>query len=679
MSSERDKDVNRRRKGRKLGREVIIPPCEDLPRRLALEADDEQWLQWYCPQLFWYAFTEQQKEMIAAIRRAIQEGGDQAIAASRGEGKSKISERLLLKYTLQGAIKFSVLFAATGTAAQDSLQSIQYEVETNDRLAADYPEVCAAVRALENTPNRAHYQLVTGIRHDSHEPYKRVSSKFSWCGKELVLPNVPGAPAAGGIIATRGLDSAVRGLSKRDRRPDVAILDDPDNEDSANSEELAGKLEKRIDRAIVGLGGQRRTVARVMLTTLQNRVCASYKFTDPQQKPSWKGRRFRFLVSPPTNPSLWDEYVSLRRADWREETNHAHVFYMEHRADMDEGAIVANPNRFTPSQESALQFYFDQIARTDAAAVQSEYDNDPPEEAGPVESGIHPRLVQTQVSGFERGVIPPGCVALTQGVDVGKHRLHWVVRAWRPDETGFTIDYGTDDVLDVKHGSDEGLDRAIHRAVLRRMDLFKDAGYCTAGGEQVRDPLTLVDARYRTDAIYDACAKIGPGIYPVMGIGTSAGCVLGHYRDVLRRTADKQPGDGWHREQKGRVWLVSIDADRWKAFEHDRWMTAADRPGCMFLFGEPSDIPDRLSPDQRMHGTFSEHICAEVEGEEEYKGVIRRRWRVKSRENHWFDAAVYADVAANMKGVKALATRPADQPRRSAVISMGRPPYSPRW
>ena len=197
---------------------------------------------------------------------------------------------MLLKYTLAGSINFSVLFAATGSAAADSLQSIMAEIESNDRLLADYPEVCVPVRALENTPNRAHYQLVSGRRHDTGEPFKRVPSKFRWCGQEIYLPAVPGSPSAGAIIATRGLDSAVRGLNKKDRRPQVAVLDDPDTENSAASEELAAKLEKRIDRGIAGLGGQQRTCARVMLTTLQNRICASYKFTDPVLKPSWQRR-----------------------------------------------------------------------------------------------------------------------------------------------------------------------------------------------------------------------------------------------------------------------------------------------------------------------------------------------------------------------------------------------------
>src|SRR5262245_17231783 len=405
-ASERERDTQRKRSSRAASKEVQVPACEDAARRARLESDDTEWLRYYFHELFWYPFTTQQLEMIDAIRNAILYGGDQAIAASRGEGKTKIFERTLLKYTLAGVIKFSVLFAATGSAAQDSLQAVMAEIETNLRLRADYPEVCVPVLALENTPNRAHYQIATGKRIDNGEPYDSIPSRFSWCGQEIVLPNVPGSPSSNAIIATRGLDAAVRGLNKRNRRVDVAGIDDPDTEESVNSEEQAKKLEKRIDRAIAGLGGQQRSVARVMLTTIQNRTCVSFKFTDPTQKPTWKGKRFQFLITRPERSDLWDEYVQLRQSYPDDEFGRiAHAFYLENRVAMDAGAEVANLNRFnaqelpdgTQLELSAIQRYYNEVARIGPEAVASEYDNDPPEEAGPVESGITPTRIQRQL------------------------------------------------------------------------------------------------------------------------------------------------------------------------------------------------------------------------------------------------------------------------------------------
>jgi hypothetical protein len=137
-----------------------------------------------------------------------------------------------------------------------------------------------------------------------------------------------------------------------------------------------------------------------------------------------------------------------------------------------------------------------------------------------------------------------------------------------------------------------------------------------------------------------------------MGVGKSAGCTQANFADVQRRSQDRKPGDGWFLSRKGRLWLVCADTDRWKAWEHDRWMTASSKPGCLTIFGEVSDRPDRLSADEKAHHSYARHICNEVEVEEPYQDTIRRRWKAKSENTHWLDASYYSDVAANMKGIR---------------------------
>lgn len=668
----RDAQADLMRAKRQSARIVVVPKCQDRERRELLESDDIEWLLWYfatesgCESPFTYKFTGQQTEMIAAIRAAIMHGGDQAIAASRGEGKTTIAERLTLKYTLQGSLKFTVLFAATGSAAEDSLDAIKCDLENNERLLADYPEVCVPVAALENTPNRAHYQLVSGDRHDTGSPYEAAQSKFTWCGPEVVMPKVPGSPSAGAIIATRGLDSAVRGVKKKGKRVDLALIDDPDTEETARSEDQSKKLEDRIDKAIAGLGSQRRRVSRVMLTTLQSRISASYRFTDAEAKPSWKGKRFRFLLSKPDRLDLWEEYTQLLQQDWRNAkagapTNLAMELYAVNRAEMDRGAVVANPNRFTPSELSALQFYYNEIARTSADAVSTEYDNDPPEEAGPIESGITSYRVQRQVSGYPRREVPPGCTELTRGVDCKKTGLHWVVRAWRPDGTGFVIDYGFKDTHGTVKGREGEEDQAakaandvaIRRAILELVEEGKAVEYKNADGEQFDIKLTLIDSRYRMNAVFSSCLEAGLGVYPVLGFGKSAGCWRPTFTAYNRHTAAEKPGDNWNMKREGKVWVVHANADHWKAWEHDRWMTDPTLPGCLKLFGIGSH-ERRLSFDEQGHHAYSRHIVAEVEVEEMVKGVLKRYWKPKPGhgQNHYLDASYYSDVAANILGVR---------------------------
>lgn len=654
------KDAARKREESAEAKDVLIRECADRARRELKEADIFEWLRYYAGDEFTRDFTGQQRKMILAIYNAVKFGGDKSIAGPRGEGKSSICEWVLIFAVLTGQVQFAVLFAATGADAESSLNSIRERFEENERLAEDYPEVCDPIIALENTAQRARTQTVSGKRHDTGEVFERVPSKFSWCGREVRLPAVPGSIASKAIIATRGLDAAVRGMKRGKERPQIAVIDDPDTEETVNSEDQRNKLLKKIDRNIAGLAGQTRRLSRVVLTTIQNRTCASFQLTDPTTYPSFQGERFGFLVTPPENPGLWEEYVALRKIDLETGTNHAHEFYVKNREAMDAGAEVGNTFRRGDSGElSALQFYYNEVARIGQDAVDAELNNNPAEESGPVESGITAFRICKKLSGVPRAIVPYGCSVLSLGIDVGKRYLHWVLRGWRPDGTAFyTIDYGEKQTYGTVAGSEEGLDDAIRLALVELVEERRGETYEDERGEVFKIGMALVDARYRTATIYATCAELGLGIRPVMGYGKSAGCVRANFRDVLARTKDRKPGgDGWFesRQKAGSkdVWLVNIDADHWKAWEHDRWMTPADKPGSMFLFGTPGDDPKRVTGDELMHqrAHYPSHICAEVEVEETIDGVLKRYWKAKG-ENHWLDASSYCNVAAHMLGIR---------------------------
>ena len=223
---------------------------------------------------------------------------------------------------------------------------------------------------------------------------------------------MPGRPAAGAIIATRGLDAEVRGIKKNKKRPDLIIIDDPDTEQTVSSELQSKKLEKRIERGLAFAGGQQKRVARVMLTTLQSRdvplgplhrsdpkaVLAGQALPLPghQARRGWTcGKNTSPCASKTRSPA-----TNTPAAPTSSISTAARI--------MDDGAKVANPNRFNPEKRpdgsqtevSALQCYFNEVARVGQEAVSTEWDNDPPEESGPQESGLTAYRVQRQVSGF---------------------------------------------------------------------------------------------------------------------------------------------------------------------------------------------------------------------------------------------------------------------------------------
>jgi len=210
-------------------------------------------------------------------------------------------------------------------------------------------------------------------------------------------------------------------------------------------------------------------------------------------------------------------------------------------------------------------------------------------------------------------------------------------------------------VTGTQYGVDNiGVDNAVKRAILACLEERKSTGYMKADGEVLPIALTLVDAGWKTDAVKMACKEAGLGVYAYMGFGKSSGCTQPNFSPAQKATPTCKPGDGWKLVRKQKVWLVEADADRWKTFEHDRWLTAPAKPGCMYLFGQVNSDPEKLSADEKSHHSYAHHICNESEVEEPYKGTIRRRFKAKSDNTHYLDASYMSDVAASIKGIRVL-------------------------
>jgi hypothetical protein len=648
-------DADRMRANRARARDILLPPIADPKRRAACEADIILGLQTYFPLDFWGPFTSQRRAMVEAIVHAATYGGDQAIAAPRGEGKTSIAECVVILLVLQGIIRFPLITAATGPDAARILDNIKQRLERSEILGADYPEACFPIQALEGAPQRAAAQTIGGER-----------SFLKWAQEFVVLPTVAGSRCSGSVLMTRGLDASIRGIRVGTLRPDLVVIDDPETRESVTSELQTNKRQLTIEQDLAGLGGPGKRLARIILTTIMRRQSLSDRYTDATQKPAFRGKRFRLIEQWPERDDLWDEYMQLRQAGQQTgdvNARNAHNFYLDNREAMDAGHVVANSDRFikdklpdgTTLEVSTLQHAYNVIADRGRDAFDCELQNDPPEESEHIDSGLTANRIQRQVSGYPMRVVPPGCVKLTQGIDVRKTLLHCVVRAWRADGTGYTIDHHSETVYGVKYRSDVGVDEAIRNAIRTRMTSIRDDPYTDLDGNAVPIDLTIIDAGWRTDVIYASCREIGiMDIKPAMGFGKSAGCVQASFRPPRpgKKTNKLAIGDGWFMSKPSKSQtLVCMDADRWKSYEHDRWLTPTDQPGTMFIWGEGGD-ERRLSEDERAHHNYAHHIIAEREVEEEVRGVLVRRWKPRSSNNHFLDASYMSCVAANMVGIR---------------------------
>jgi hypothetical protein len=581
--------------------------------------------------------------MITDIVQVARFGGDQAEAASRGEGKGTICECVIILLICTGVVSFPVLFGATHRDADQILTNIKAEFETNQLLHDDFPEVCHPIWELEGAPQRAGGQTVKGQR-----------TRMQWSGDGVVFPTVKGSKASGAVLMTRGLDGAIRGVRYIDRRPTFALIDDPDTRESSQSPLQQAKRETLIEADIAGLPAPGVSIGRLILGTLIGPNCIAAKFTDPKQKPSWRGRRFKMLRQMPEREDLWAEYIRLRQDGFDPNggtsKTAANDFYLKNRKLMDAGAEVSNPRRFNskadPPEYSTLQFCHNWIADRGMSSFLTELQNDPPAEEGPQSSGITPGLISKRLSGYPMNCVPRGHVALTAFLDVGERKgCHFMVVAWFAGGRGVIVEYGVQDVNNL----DTLGNVAITNALMAWREERLRNPYMSEDGKPVPLDMVLVDAGdgQLESTVFNFVKSAGLPYRASKGFGSTGG--RSPFRAVPKRTPDRKPGHHYFESRQGAgVWLVGLDVDHWKGWVHERFQTEHRdeannlRAGSLTIFGD----------DERRHHTLSRHICAEVREQAMVRGKgMIWKWVVKNRNNDWFDCAAGAAAAGCMCGV----------------------------
>jgi hypothetical protein len=624
--------LGRDREKAKKASEVVHGPCRNPERRKSCLADPQLFLKTYFPQRFYNPFAVHHKEIINAIAYCAANGGEQSIAAPRGDGKTEICTAMIVWAILAEWVRFPVIVAATGDFAHKIFKDIKLHFENNELLAEDFPEVCDYIRDLEGAPSRANKQHNGGVR-----------TRIVWTQNEVVFPTVTGSPYGGVALAYKGLDSAIRGIKIRGQRPDFVLIDDPETRESAKSPHQILERTIAIDRDIAGLGGPDKSLSRVMLTTLQNRQSLSYQFTDPEKRPSWHGKRFAMVTKMPENMDKWNDYIALRQADQKNETNTATAFYIENAEELHKGAEVSNPYRYKEAEGelSALQSFFNRVADNGWASANAELQNDPEDDSTEEQVTITPHTVRSRMSGLVRNELPKvDDLKIVVGIDVGKYFSHWVKIATYGQAIGHVINYGVMETNGLTVGSDE---QSIEQALLKSLETWRM--------EILADnppDLVMVDSGDYSPAVYEFIRRAGSPF--VASKGWEAGRMRFESTNTPTRRVFQECLANFHGPE--RIWLYNVNATYWKGEVHRRFTTAT--------FNE-AQIPNSgalslwSTDDRKEHLSYSHHICAEAYEERfiEGKGLVKK-WVAKHRNNHWLDATALALCAAGCLGIRIL-------------------------
>ena len=667
-NAERDRQAEQSLAGRDIGQ---LPEVVNPNRKAACERNFQLFCESYFPETYALAWSPDHLKVIEKIETAVLRGGLFALALPRGSGKTTITESAALWSMLYGHREFVVLIGATESAALELLDSLKTELEVNERLAEDFPEVCYPVAQLEGIANRCAGQLYKGER-----------TRITWTSNEIVLPTVEGSRASGIIVRVAGITGRIRGMKfkrsdGRNVRPSLVVIDDPQTSESAGSLEQTRKRVRVLAGDILGLAGPGQKISGIMPCTIIRPGDMADIILNRNTHPDWNGEKTRMVYRFPTNMKLWEEYAEIRAEALRTEGNFqkATEFYLANREAMDAGAEVSWEARFNHDEVSALQHAMN-LKFQDEAAFQSEYQNDPLPDDTADDSLLSVDEICAKINGLARRRVPLKCDRLTMFVDVQKALLFYVVIAWAEDFTSAVIDYGSwpdqhrheYSLADANPSIQTlfpkaGFEGGLYAALSALTDECLGREWKREDGAVLKIERALVDANWgqSTDVVYQFCRQ-----------SSHAGVILpSHGRYV---GASSKPMTEYRKQQGDRLgfnWMIPnvagkrairhviYDTNYWKSFIHARLAVPVGDKGSLTLYGR---IPGA-------HQLFAEHLTAEYRVKTQGRGRTVDEWKLKpqSHDNHFLDCVAGCAVCGSMLGASLPETLPAKLDRKPMI------------
>ncbi|MEW4454571.1 terminase gpA endonuclease subunit [Bremerella sp. JC817] len=654
----RERSAESTKKGQDIG---PLPSIVDPERREACRYSLLLFFDTYIKPEGFFAWSDDHLKIFETMQNAILTGGNFALAMPRGSGKTTITEAAALWAILFGHCNFCVIVGATAEKGQELLETIKTYLVAKDLLVEDFPEVCIPVMRLEGQPNRCRGQHIDGAR-----------TQISWHDNELVFPTVEGSSCSGSIIRTFGITSkGIRGQKYTNAngdtfRPDLVLLDDPQDDESAENPTQVRKREKVINGTILGMAGPGKSLTAIMPCTVICQDDLAARYLDRKKNPEWQGIRIQMMKSMPANEEIWEEYFAIRRADLEAGLgpDRANAFYRKNRKEMDRGAVPYWTSRFDPGEISAIQHAM-HLRDRDPVIFAAEYQNDPinPESTDLVI--LTADEIAAKVRNYKRGDIPNDTELMVGFVDVQLHCLYYVLAALKTDFSGHIPDYGTWPKQPTKYfaysnrianpisrqKTDEGvlmgklLEDAQIRQALERLvneDLMLRKWEREDGAEFQLD-LLMIDMGSWTPVIKQFIAESPHRARMIPAKGDSR-------KPTEKRISETKPTPG---VEIGEEWIIPLatrknpvryllhDTHHWKSELQKRWKAPIGQPGCWTLYdGKPIE-----------HRMISEHCAAEYANRVSAKGNVVDVWENRpGRDNHLLDCVVGCLVAGSRRG-----------------------------
>lgn len=250
-------------------------------------------------QLHGYLYEKLQEMILRAVDTGI--GDKECDAAPRGHAKSTVATLILPIWCIAYKYrKFVLIVSETSAQSEDFISFVKTELESNERLRQDFPEMC------DEGPK--------------------------WRATDIITRN-------GCRIRGLGAGQKVgRGMRFGAARPDLVIGDDLENDENVISPDQRAKMDRWFFRVLMKVGKQ--YTCYVVIGTL---IHYDSLLANLLKKPGWKGKKFRAVIRWSDANGLWEAWEAIFtdiRVDKEIAEKNADAFFAQHREEMLAGTAV---------------------------------------------------------------------------------------------------------------------------------------------------------------------------------------------------------------------------------------------------------------------------------------------------------------------------------------------------
>lgn len=654
----KEEDRERHRRQREDANEIgKLPKVKNPKRKAECKTSLLKFLTTYCMEEGGFLQSPPSENMYPIIDRlqeTVVSGGRTHVRLPRGFGKTSYLKGAIVFALAYGYRKFVVVVSAKIQDARTITEDIWNLFENGKTFAEDFPEIAYPIAKLDGILQRA-----------AHQTYKGKRTKVQRTAERIILPTIAKSVCSGSLVVARGIKGAARGLLKGALRPDLLLADDPQTDAVAKNPAMVQKYDELLEQSFLGLAGHSHTLAAFMTSTpiVPDDLSDIYA-----NKSNWKTYSYPLLISEPTcwrsDKDLWQDYFRIRQDSISVgEAEHikANEFYSAHRAEMDDGSEVLNPDAYDKETElSALQHAMNLRFANGENSFQAEYQLAPNKvnEAFKLSAPLIASRVRKDAAQFW---IPPETVFTAAASDINPaHAISTVMIAFAKDQTGFIPYYALfrSPPIPIADNIPERMrERLVTQALVAHAKEI--AALCRQHGIMINR--YGVDCGGKQWAAVNNLAKVarqtcGIGITPMAG---RAGRNWNPY--VRSRIADAR-NETVLCEDKTNGW-------RWLAWNSDYHKETAQKA----FLGEAGTSGSLSLFDGQRHGEYAAQVAAEVldfkvslqDGRTEYK------WRMVGPHNDLGDATAMCYALAGAFGISAAGYVPPVK-KRAAMVRVGK-------